>query len=170
MYRWMGRDRRAPSLTALALVVTSVFVTACGDPGAGERPGLTSHGPTSTSSSASIPPGAAVPVSISRTGGFAGVSQRIEIAADGSWTYTDRRASVQQGKLTPEQLSSVQQRVNDPAFASQLNGSGGPKTCNDTFIYQIVAGEKRGAFDDCDAAVKPAVVAVVAAVAAATPF
>lgn len=145
---------------ALTLLVAIGGVAAgCG--GSSGEPGETSVTP------------AAVPVSITRTGGLAGVNQSIEIAADGTWVYTDnRRNQTENGSLAPDQRIQVLRLVADPAFTEQLTKAAKPDPgCADGFHYTIRAGggETRS-FVDCGADDIPAVEAAIAAVTEATPF
>lgn len=115
----------------------------------------------------------AVPISVSRTGGIAGVSQTIEIAPDGAWVYTDKKKNQREtGTLAASQRIQVLRYVADPAFAEQLGKAAKPDSaCADGFSYTINTGGETTAFTDCgDSDDHPTVKAVIAAITEATPF
>ncbi|HEX6870520.1 MAG TPA: hypothetical protein VF163_05430 [Micromonosporaceae bacterium] len=118
------------------------------------------------------PSAALGPVSITRTGGIAGVNQSVEITADGGWVYTDRRANkTERGTLTAEQQLRLLNLVRAPGFADQILASPAPHSgCADSFRYIISVGDRSTSFDDCGQDERPAVAALLAAVADATPL
>jgi hypothetical protein len=153
--RWMA----APVLMLLA-----GLVAACGQT-SGATGGGAGNPPTTPPS---LP---AVPLTITRTGGFAGVNQTLEIAADGSWVYTDRRQNrTERGSLTSAQQLALLRLIADPGFAEQLRTKRTSGVCNDTFRYVIKAGDVSASFDDCGGQNQPAVTAVLKAVTDATPL
>jgi len=111
-------------------------------------------------------------VTITRTGGFAGVHQSIAIAPDGSWVYTDDKSTGagQRGQLTPAQETQLLSAVADPAFADQLRLRDTSAQCSDGFQYTIdVAGESQS-FADCPPVSRPVVDQAMKLVKDATPF
>jgi hypothetical protein len=110
-----------------------------------------------------------VPVSATRSGGLAGVSEAIEVAKDGSWTYTDRRMNTtEHGTLSPAQHQQLLTLVAVPAFAADL-AKPAPDPCADAFQYTISLGGDATTFSDCGDN-RPAVKAAIAALTEATPF
>lgn len=143
-----------------AAVALVSLVLACGkaDDGGGGGPSL----PT-----APTPAG----VTITRTGGIAGVNEKVEISADGSWVYTDVRSyESQQGSLTAAQRLALLQLVSDPSFAAELQRPQKTGTCSDTFRYTISSGDLSASYEDGCGDNRPAVDAVIKAVADATPL
>src|SRR4030088_379791 len=136
--------QRGPVATPSALVTTSVgtpsapVTTGVATPSAtAETPPRASGAPGgSTSTSKAVP---SVPgVTVTRTGGLAGVLQVLAVAADGSWTFTDRRAGTsQQGKLTTAQHQDLARLLTDPALAAESHRSPAPGSCADGFRYTI---------------------------------
>jgi hypothetical protein len=111
-------------------------------------------------------------VTITRTGGFAGVHQSIAIAPDGSWVYTDARntGASQRGQLTPAQETQLLSAVVDPAFADQLRRRDTSVQCSDGFDYTVdVAGESQS-FSDCPQVARPVVDQALRLIKDATPF
>jgi hypothetical protein len=161
-FRSTGDDAMSTSIRWIA--ITAMLVTVGGlaaGCGAQAAPGETSATPR------------AVPVSMSRTGGFAGVNQSIEIAADGTWIYTDKRTNhSEKGSLNADQRIQLLRLVSDPAFGDQLVRAPKPDPgCADGFHYTINTGGEPRSFEDCgNGGDAPAVTSAIAAVTEATPF
>lgn len=160
-----------------ALVLLASITAACAtvnDSGGGTPP----TGPATNTQPSTTPPSptdatpagaTARPVSITRTGGFAGVNERVEIAADGSWVYTDARQNrTERGELTVAQRLALARLITDPRFAQEIRAKAGPGVCNDAFQYTIKAGEFSGSFEDCGGTDRPVVQAVIKAITDAT--
>jgi len=153
----MSSSIRWIAITAM-LVTMGGLAAGCG---AQAAPGKTSVTPP------------AVPVSMSRTGGIAGVNQSIEIAADGTWIYADKRSNqTEKGSLGPDQRIQLLRLVSDPAFSDQLNRAAKPNpSCADGFHYTINTGGEPRSFEDCgNSGDVSAVKSAIAAVTEATPF
>jgi len=146
----------SPRLVALAVVVVAGGLVA----GCGRAAGETSVTPP------------AVPVSMSRTGGIAGVSQSIDIAPDGTWVYTDKRMNQsERGALGPDQRLQLLRLVNDPVFSQELSKFAKPDTtCADGFHYTISTNGDARSFEDCGSTDAPTVKAAITMVTQATPF
>jgi len=126
---------------------------------------------SATPTTAPTPTAIQAPVTMTRTGGFVGVSQSIEVAPDGSWTYTDMRTNTtEHGTLTAAQVTQLRQLVGDPSFVEQLTKPSGKDVCADGFHYTISMGGDTSAFEDCGGNDRPAVAAAIAALTDATPF
>jgi hypothetical protein len=111
-------------------------------------------------------------VTITRTGGIAGVMQVIAVAADGSWTYTDKRVGTsQQGRLTTAQHHDLARLVADPALAAESRRSPPPGSCADAFVYTITVGGLSIRYDQCGSAgERPVADKLLALVLDATPM
>jgi hypothetical protein len=110
-------------------------------------------------------------VTISRTGGIAGVQQTIAIATDGSWTYTDRRSgATQQGKLTTAQRENITRLATVPAITAESRAKASTARCSDGFTYTIGVGEMSTRYEQCGATRRPATDQLLAAVLEATPL
>lgn len=133
----------------------------------GDAPGSGSSGapPAATTSAATGPPG----VSLTRSGGIAGVNQTIVIGADGAWTYTDKRSSAtSSGQFTPAQVMQLAQLILDPRVAQEVLMSSGT-VCNDTFDYTLAVGAQSTTFEDCGED-RPAIQAMLTFIADNTAF
>jgi hypothetical protein len=186
----VARWRRAVVVTALPLALLACSSPSGSSPGSTPTATPTPTAPTASSlatsggvspSAPSLPGGSGatttrgVPgtsgVTISRTGGIAGVQQTIVIAADGSWTYTDGRdGSTQQGKLTTAQREDIDRLAGDPAIVAESRAKASTARCSDGFIYTIGLGEISTRYEQCGATKRPATDQLLAAVLQATPL
>jgi len=167
--------RFATVLLALFLVAAPAALAACSSP----EPGDTSGSPTpgGTTSAGSTPsdgtgptdspttgpstdpttgsggtpgPSGRTTVILTRSGGFAGVRQSIQIRPDGSWSFYDKRVTTpKSGKLTPAQLQAILKMATDPGMIAEIRRQSKPGTCNDAFDYSIQVGESQASFTDC---------------------
>jgi hypothetical protein len=150
------------------LVVTGLLAacaTPTKTPGGAPAPDSTAA-PSATASAATTGlPG----VSLTRSGGFAGVNQTIVIGADGSWTYTDTRASTTtSGQFTPAQVVQLAQLALDPRVAQEVLISS-DTVCSDTFHYTLAVGAQSATFEDCGQS-RPAVQAMLTFITDNTAF
>ena len=116
---------------------------ACGESAAGGGSG----GSPAGSSGAS--PGSTATVSVTRSGGFAGVGDRVEIAADGTWTATDRDGARRTGQLSGRQRTELAELARDPGLAAEATQTRPPTRCADAFTYEVTVGGTRVSFVDC---------------------
>jgi hypothetical protein len=126
---------RVTRTAALALVVLTLVSACGGNPGAAMD---------SASPSATDPV-----VSLVRTGGFAGVNDRVSIAGDGSWTVTDRTSAQRTGRLTEQQRDSLRRLAADPRLGQESKRTQGPSRCADVYQYVLTVNEVRISFIDC---------------------
>jgi hypothetical protein len=156
----------SPTVSASADVPSpSVTTSSAASPG----PGRTSPGSTSTTAGGGV---RATGVSITRTGGIAGVMQTLVISADGTWTYTDRKSgNTQSGKFTTSQGQDLARLAADPAIVAESRDGGAPPGCADGYIYTIAVGEASTRYEQCGAATKrPVTDQLLALVHEATPL
>jgi hypothetical protein len=111
-------------------------------------------------------------LTVTRTGGIAGVMQQIVIAPDGRWVYTDRRTGrTTQGQLTEAQRADLARLAADRALAGEARVVASRVACNDAFAYTVVVGELSVRYDQCSGTSgRPATERLVAAVLDATPL
>jgi hypothetical protein len=108
-------------------------------------------------------------VSLTRSGGIAGVNQTIVIGADGTWTYTDKRSgATSSGQFTPAQVLQLAQLASDPRVAQEVLTSSGP-VCNDAFHYTLAVGSQSATFEECGQS-RPAVQAMLTFITENTAF
>jgi hypothetical protein len=102
------------------------------------------NGPAGSSTAATLPG-----LSLTRTGGFAGVNQTLTVTANGSWTYTDKKTNATEtGQFTPAQLGQLAQLAADPRLTSEALQSSN-RTCTDAFQYTITVGTMNATVQDC---------------------
>lgn len=129
------------------LVAGLLGLAGCG--GGVAEPGL-SPTPSRSSGEIGIPPGETgspsypakskpMKITLARTGGIAGVDQRIEIQAGGAWTYTDADGEDTTGELTDQQVSKLQSLAMDDRLRSEAKHKDARK-CADGFFYELRAG------------------------------
>lgn len=103
-------------LAALAAVVT--LAAGCGDEGGASSPSTPSSPPT-TSATPTPAPAQAFPLTVSRTGGFAGFDDKLVIQSDGSAALTSRKNSTK-CTVDPALLATI------AASAAKVNWSALP--------------------------------------------
>ncbi|MFB9235410.1 hypothetical protein ACFFWC_07635 [Plantactinospora siamensis] len=93
------------------------------------------------------PSAKAIPVTITRSGGFAGRTETISVRADGSWTR-DGSGSRPSGRLTAAQRTSLLTLLNDPRLAAE-SGVHDRQGCADAYQWTVAAGATRIVYSDC---------------------
>jgi hypothetical protein len=88
-------------------------------------------------------------VSLVRTGGIAGIADKVTIARDGSWTATDRAGTQRTGQLTEQQRESLRSLAADPRLREESKRTQGPSRCADIYQYTLTVDEVRISFLDC---------------------
>jgi len=160
----MWKNPRALSAVVLVGLVAAVgLLAACGGVTVNEPPTASSGAPATTA------PAGPMTITLTRSGGIAGVHETIVIDTSGNWTYTDqRKAQSQKGTFTPAQLAQLAQLATDPRLAQEMGG-GGTSVCNDAFQYALTIGGQMYRFEDCGQS-RPAVQAILGVIAEATPL
>ncbi|HCT79128.1 MAG TPA: hypothetical protein DGT23_21740 [Micromonosporaceae bacterium] len=145
-------------MTRLALVVL-LLVSGCASPAAPSP---------SPSQSAPLPSSAAkepVAVTVTRTGGIAGIQDTIKVDASGKWTRQDRG-----GRLTIEQVTQLQRLATDPRLVAEAAATRPPTNCADAFDYTVTAGPLTVRYSDCPSdALPPAAAELVSFVVKSIP-
>jgi hypothetical protein len=88
------------------------------------------------------------PVTASRQGGFAGVDDHAEIAADGSVALTGGGKPAQKTSLPAASVAELSRLVASPEFTAASGKSGLP-ACNDGFEYTIATPAATVTVHDC---------------------
>lgn len=134
--------RHAAAVAALALLTAACATPAGVDPASSASPGAAS------------PPGAAS-VSVQRTGGFAGVNDRITVDPAGTWTATDRARNSKSGELTTSEQEQLQTLAADPRLDAEAARTTALTRCADAFQYTVTVDRTGGdrtvtvSFTDC---------------------
>jgi hypothetical protein len=97
------------------------------------------------------------PVTVSRTGGIAGMTDQYAVAPDGTLTGTSRNKPPVTKKLTAAQLDELRGLATDKTLSAEAAKSPvGPKGCADGFRYTVTAGTATVTGTDCGALAKDA--------------
>jgi hypothetical protein len=108
-------------------------------------------------------PGGLPPITIVRTGGFAGVNDKLTVQPDGAWASTDKLDRKRSGQLTPDQVATVRVLATAPALAAEAGRTAGASNCVDAFNYAVTVGSRQVGYVDCpnDAGLPAATIALV---------
>lgn len=114
-----------------------------GDAGASPAPSRSTGEigiPPGETGSPSQPPGKRpMKITLTRTGGIAGIDQRIVIEPGGAWTYTDADGPDETGQLTDQQVSKLQSLAMDERLPREAKHKDTRK-CADGYFYELRAG------------------------------
>jgi hypothetical protein len=104
------------------------------------------------------PPGALPQVTVTRTGGLAGMSDKYVVSPDGSITAQIRRSpSPDPKKLTADERRQLRELVAAPALrAEAASGALTHRTCADGFVYTVLTGGLTVSGMDCGTLAKDA--------------
>ncbi|MFF0264480.1 hypothetical protein [Kribbella sp. NPDC004536] len=98
-------------------VIAGLVLTGCGsEAGTGSTPSPSA--PTLPTVTQSAPVGAGLPLTVSRTGGFAGFNDQVQVAADGVATVTARGKETIRCKLDPSLLTTIAAAAQKVDWAS----------------------------------------------------
>ncbi|MGW5668370.1 hypothetical protein [Micromonospora sp. NPDC003776] len=157
-----GSPTPAPSASPAATAPASTLTATVAPTPTAASP---SASPTATRSGKAV----AARVTVQRSGGVAGVTQKIVVETDGRWRYDEGRdaGTAQTGRLGAAQVKRLHLLLGDPSFGSAFY----PGSCADGFHYSLLTGQRRVEWDDCGRS-SPAEVAeaIVALLTDATPF
>ena len=90
-----------------------------------------------TSPPAAPTPGQPLPLTLSRTGGIAGVQDQVKIDPDGTATVTHRAGKPTTTTLSAKSLAALRGLLADPALAREAKAVDGAGTCADGFQYSL---------------------------------
>ena len=129
--------------SAVAALGAGLALTACG---AGMPP--PPPPPSSAPSPSSAPP---VPtfgvLTVTRTGGLAGVHDTWVVRPDGTVTRAGRRGGPVTGTLGPADRAELAGLLADPALWTVRSSDG--SRCADGFVWTLSDGTRRATLDDC---------------------
>jgi hypothetical protein len=92
---------------------------------------------------------------LTKTGGFAGISQGVTIRADGSWQRLDGKKVTVSGKLNAGQLGELKGLLAAPQLAREADRKVPPNRCADAFAYVLRVNSASIRYTQCDAADRP---------------
>ncbi len=123
-------------LVMLLLAAGLVSLAGCG------QPGMTPQ--TNVPTGITLPP-----LTITRTGGIAGVTDTLQIEPDGAWTLTDRSGSATTGHLDAQTAAAIVRILGDPGLDAEIATASAPNQCADQFQYLVRLSGREFSFDDC---------------------
>jgi hypothetical protein len=128
--------------------VAGLVLTGCGDESGGAG-GTTSSTPTPSTPTVtqSTPVGVGLPLTVTRTGGFAGFDDQVVIGADGIATVSSRGKETVRCKLDPSLLTTIStaaQQVDWAALQSTKPSTKHP----DDMIVAVTANGKTARLED----------------------
>ncbi|WBQ06897.1 hypothetical protein [Kribbella sp. CA-293567] len=106
---------------AVLVATAGLVVTGCGDesdPGAGSTPSVPGPSTPVVSLSSPTPGGSGLPLTVSRTGGFAGFDDRIVVGTDGVASVTSRGGKASRCKLETGFLGSLTEAAKQVDWVS----------------------------------------------------
>lgn len=168
-----------------AVAATALGLAACGGSGPGEGTG----GSTPPSASGSVPPpsaseeqsmgpddgkvkpGYALQIIVTKTGGFAGVEDRLVIAEDGTWEYTgSRNPEGESGTLAPDVLRKLQTLAVSADLFAPPEKTKPEHQCADMFQWGLTVGDMTTRSNDCGEPPNDTFKEMMAIVQEATPI
>ncbi len=151
-----------------ALVAAGALLGGCG----GQQPSTPDATSGATQNVTAAPPAAGMlsGITVHRTGGVAGVDEKLDVTPAGAWTYTNAKTGkTETGTFTPDQALALTGIMSDPALPQQIADSAPKGVCADGFKYLIEVSGKTYRVEDCGE-VKPLVSALLAKLGEATPL
>jgi hypothetical protein len=135
-------------------------------------PSAVTNAPSVATGAPPAAPGSPPRITVSRTGGFAGVEQRLVVRPDGEWAWTgaDQGGGPGHGRLTEAQRAELARLAALPALAAEARAKGGAPGCADGFDYLLTVGSLSVSWMDCAPVTPPTAVAITDLLAAATPL
>lgn len=131
---------RTAAAVAALLLLTAACAPGSGDPVGGQSP-----------TGGAAP--AAATVTVTRSGGIAGVRDEVIVDPLGAWTATGKSGTHKTGDLTAEQQAQLQALAADPKLAEEAKQARKPTKCRDAFNYTVAvtAGQvqRQVAYTDC---------------------
>ncbi|WP_238016565.1 hypothetical protein KZZ52_10970 [Dactylosporangium sp. AC04546] len=130
---------------AAAAVLLALALTGCADD-PGTTAGEASTAPSATTAPSESPTAGEAPsptasaatlVAFTRTGGIAGVNDRLTVAQDGSYTI-QTRSGTKTGKLAPQELAALKQALGSVDFTKIPNVNANNGTVADGFTYSVI--------------------------------
>lgn len=133
---------------AVCTTVAGLVLTGCGsESGSSGSPETTTPPPTMPTVTQSTPVGTGLPLTVSRTGGFAGFDDHVQIGADGVATVSKRGKETIRCKLDPSLLTSLTTAAQQVDWASLAVTK--PATRHpDDMIVAVTANGKTARIED----------------------
>jgi hypothetical protein len=129
-------------------VIAGLVLTGCGsESGAGTTPAPTTPSPTTPTVTQSTPVGTGLPLTVSRTGGFAGFDDQVQLGTDGVATVSKRGKPTIRCKLDPSLLTTITTAAQQVDWASLVSTKPTAKHPDD-MIVAVSANGKTARIED----------------------
>jgi hypothetical protein len=168
---------RSPRRLAACLLLTA-GLAACGSPAPNETmpivtsvpsevpaPSVTfSEVPGTATPTTSAPTAVAqpLPLTLSRTGGIAGVQDQVKIDTDGTATVTHRAGKPTTTTLSAKDLAALRRLLTDPALVREAKAADGAgQQCADGFQYDLRTPDLSVKATDCGRSTHPTLAKVI---------
>jgi hypothetical protein len=89
------------------------------------------------------------PMTISRTGGIAGVMDTLQIEPNGQWSLTSRGSTPEAGQLDVQAADQITELLANPGLDAEIAAAAPNSQCADQFRYRVRLSGREFAFDDC---------------------
>lgn len=97
-----------------------------------------------------VKPGYALQIIVTKTGGFAGVEDRLVIAEDGTWEYTgSRKPEGESGTLNSDELRRLQTLAVSTELFAPPEKTKPDHQCADMFQYGLTVGDMTTRTNEC---------------------
>jgi hypothetical protein len=141
-----------------ALLLTTLLLSGCtgddrpstGNAASAAPESATAPGSVTAPESVTTPATAPFPFTVNRRGGFAGVDDHAEIAADGTVVVTTRQRSAARASVPVATMDELRRLLTSPDFTGGARVPSAP-ACNDGFEYELVTPEATVTVHDCGA-------------------
>lgn len=118
-----------------------------------------------------VTPGHALQIIVTKTGGFAGVENRLVIAEDGTWVYTgSHKAESESGTLTAGQLERLHALAVETELFAPPEKTKPDHQCADMFQYGLTVGDMTATSNECGEPPNETFKEMLAIVVEATPL
>jgi hypothetical protein len=88
------------------------------------------------------------PITVTRTGGIAGVDDKITVDTDGAWRHTGRNQDGS-GTLSADQRARLTRMADDLLRSDEAGRLLRPTGCADVFTYSVTVGNADVRWEDC---------------------
>jgi len=125
-------------------------------------------GPATRTSPATSAGRLSAPITVDRSGGFAGIGEHIVLQPSGEWAATGPRATSRTGQLSPDRLASMRKLTEGTTWWSESRRAATPGPCPDGYVYVVTIGDRRATANDCSLSTQPNMRAIVTLLTDAT--
>jgi hypothetical protein len=134
-----------PSASALPSSAPAASASTTSAPSAS----LTPSGTATSAPSPESAPAKAFPLTVTRSGGFAGVDDRVLIKADGSVVVTRQGQAPVRTTLPATTMADLRRLLTSPEFTGRTSSPDAAAVCNDGYQYEFTSPSGSATVQDC---------------------